>query len=51
MSCIKYVELSFTLKKKIEKEHQKVISMVGAKIPLGSLVNVLKLALPTKILA
>ena len=38
MSCIMYVENIFTLKKKIEKEHQKVISMVGAKIPLGSLV-------------
>ena len=38
MSCIMYVELIFTPKKKIEKEHQKVISMVGAKIPLGSLV-------------
>ena len=32
------VKHSFVLKEKVEKEHQKVISMVGAKIPLGSLV-------------
>ena len=34
-----YVKHSFELKEKVEKEHQKVISMVGAKIPLGSLVK------------
>ena len=34
-----YFKHSFVLKEKVEKEHQKVISMMGAKIPLGSLVT------------